>query len=177
MKLEKWLFLADMPQLLQSMNQQKIEEATLFVEDLIDNIDDHNDDVSPCKDIVTVSKAQYEESFPESAEVFDTIATISEAITNPQFDQIPPLLHGASNKNPVVITSVRKSTTTGSLRFGKQYIVDSANKDGVKIHYEHEGNGDLPIPTELVDNLFMLRSLLINRKSEIKQEMEEMCER
>jgi len=36
------------------MNQQKIEEATSFVEDLIDNIDDHNDDVSPCKDIVTV---------------------------------------------------------------------------------------------------------------------------
>jgi len=39
MKLEKWLFFADMPQLLQSMNQQKIEEATSFVEDLIDKIE------------------------------------------------------------------------------------------------------------------------------------------
>jgi len=85
-------------------------------------------------DLMTVSKARYEECFPESAEAFDTIATIPETVTNPQFDQIPLLLQKASDRKPVVITSVRKSTTTGRLQFGKQYVVDSANEEGVQIH-------------------------------------------
>jgi len=176
-KLEKWLHLGSIPRLLQSISQLKLDEAISFVEDLIDNIDDHNEEVSSRKDIVTVPKARYEECFPESAEAFDTIATIPETVTNPQFDQIPLLLQKASDRKPVVITSVRKSTTTGRLQFGKQYVVDSANEEGVQIHYEHEGSGDLPIPTEVVDNLFRLRGALNNRKVEITQELAEVCQR
>ena len=166
-----------MPTLLQSMNQPKIDEAISFIEDVIDKIDDHNQDVNPCKDIVTVSKARYEESFPESAEVFDANATLTETVANPQFDQIPQLLSKATDKKPVIITSVRKSTTTGRLLFGKQYTVDSTDKEGVRIHYEHEGNGDLPIPSLIVDNLFMLQGVLSKHKCEIEKDMAEMCQR
>lgn len=104
-----------------------------------DRIDDHNQDVNPCKDIVTLSKSRYKEWFPKLAEVFNTNATLTETVTNPKFDQIPQLLSKAMNKNQVIITSVRKSTTTGHLQIGKQYIVDStaADKEGGRIHYEH----------------------------------------
>ena len=81
------------------------------------------------------------------------------------------------DKKPVTITSVRKTTTTGRLLFGKQYTVDSTDKEGVRIHYEHEGNGDLPIPSVIVDNLFMLRSVLSKHKCEIEQDMAEVCQR
>ena len=70
-------------------------------------------------------------------EVFNTNATLTETVTNPKFDQIPQLLSKATNKNPAIITSVRKSTTTGHLQIGKQYIVDSTDKEGGRIHYEH----------------------------------------
>jgi len=42
-KLEKWLHLGSIPRLLQSISQLKLDEAISFVEDLIDNIDDHNE--------------------------------------------------------------------------------------------------------------------------------------
>ena len=175
--LEKWLFLGDMPKLLLSINQAKIDEAISFIEDVIDKIDDHNEAVNPCKDIITVSKARYGECFPQSAEVRDASATLTETVRNPLFHQIPQLLRKATDKNPVIITSVRKSTTTGRLQFGKQYIVDSTDKEAVRIHYEHEGNGDLPIPSGVVDNLFMLLSVLSKHKREIEQEMAEVCQR
>lgn len=110
-----------------------------FIEDLIDDIDDHNQDASSCKDIVTVSKSQYDESFPNSVKVFDQNATMPEIVVNPEFRQIPQLLQRRSGRNPIVITSVRKSTVSDQLQFGKQYIIDGIDKDGIKLHYEHDG--------------------------------------
>lgn len=140
---------------------------------MIDKIDDYNEAVNPCKDIVTVSKARFGECFTQSTEVFDANATLTETVTNPLFHQIPQLL---TDKNLVIIISVRKSTTPGHLQFGKQYIVDSTDKEELRIHKEHEGNGDLPTPSGVVDNLFMLLSVLSEHKREIEWKMAEVAE-
>lgn len=176
-KLEKWLLFDKVSRLLLSFDRKSVEEAVILIENVIDDIDDHNQDANPCKDIVTVSKARYRESFPASVQVFDKSFTTPEVVTNPKFDQIPKLLQARSNRSPVVITSVRKSTASGQLRFGMQYIVDGADKEGVRIHYEHEGNGDTLIPKKITDNLFSLRNVLAKRDSSLEQEKQEVCMR
>lgn len=163
--------------LLRSFDQQIIKEAATYIEDIIDDIDDHNQDASPCKDIVTVSEGKYKESFPKSAHVYDQNSTIPEIVINPEFQQITQLLQECSNRNPVIITSVRKSTVSDQLQFGKQYVVDGADKEGVRIHYEHEGNGDVLIPKKIIDILFYIRSMLEERCSELEKENKEICMR
>lgn len=167
----------EIPKLL-SFDQQKINEAITFIEDLIDDIDEHNQDANPCKDIVTVSKEKYEGSFPKSAIVFDKNFTVPETIINPEFDQIMPLLNKRSSRNPLVITSARKSMISDQLQFGKQYIVDGCDKNGVRIHYEHEGNGDILISKIIIEKLFTIRNFLLRKKSELTQELtQEICMR
>lgn len=78
------------------MNEVQIRESISFVEDIIDEIDDLNSDSLPCKDIIPISKSQYEESFPEYAEVFDTCATEYEVVKNFKFDCIHSLLKNSS---------------------------------------------------------------------------------
>lgn len=90
--MEKWLLHCDIHKLLLSYDQSNIEEAIDFIEGIIDETDDLSDDVRPCKDIISVPRSQYEESFPEYAEVFDTNATEHEIVTNFKFDEIPFLL-------------------------------------------------------------------------------------
>lgn len=166
--MEKWLYQHSMKMLCQSTHIGEIEGAISFIEDIIDEIDDLNNDVRPLKDIISVSKSQYEESFPTISRVFDTCATESEIVTNFEFDQLPLLLKHSSIKNPVVITSVRKSDISNQLRFGKQYVVISADKDEIKIDYEHEGTGDFQIPSGVSTHLFTLRNLLAKRISSIE---------
>ena len=71
MKLENWLMFNEIPKFLLSFDKKSVSEAITFIEDLIDDIDDHNQNANPCKDIVTVSKERYDESFPKLAFVFD----------------------------------------------------------------------------------------------------------
>ena len=59
------------------------------------------------------------------------------------------------------ITSVRKSNVCDQLRFGKQYVVLSADKE---IDYEHEGSGGVSA------YLFTLCTLLTSRKSSIEHD-------
>ena len=167
MKLENWLMFNEIPKFLLSFDKQSVSEAITFIEDLIDDIDDHNQNANPCKDIVTVSKERYDESFPKLAFVFDKNFAL---LTNPEFDQIMSLLNKRSSKNPLVITSARKSTVSDQLQFGNQYIVDGC-ANGVRIHYEHEGNGDILIPKIIIENLFTIRNLLQKRSSELRQEL------
>ena len=175
-RVEKWLYTENILQLLQSYDLQRIEKAICFVEDVIDNIDDHNEDASVLKDIVTVSEAQYNESFPSSASVIDKNATLPVFVMNPRFHQIPLLLKKQqSTKKPIVVTSVRNSAASGKLQFGKQYIVDGFNDDGVRIHYDHEGNGETPISKEITEQLFTLQGMLTNRKLELEQETAKVC--
>lgn len=116
-----------------SSDQKDIKAAADFIENMIDEIDQHNEDAAPCKDIVTVCKAKYEESFPASANVCDRNATMLEAVKNPEFYQIPILLSKYTPKTPIIITSVRKPTqSSGQLQFGKQYVVDGFDKQGVR---------------------------------------------
>ena len=164
-----------MPNLLLSRNQHELEEAVTFIEDVIDDIDHLCDDVTPHKDIISVSRSQYEESFPEYAKVCYITASDCETVTNFKFDQIPLALQESSVKNPVVITSVRKSVISNQLRFGKQYVVETADKDEIKINYEHEGSGDLKIPNEVASHLFIIRTSIMNRKSAIEHELEDIC--
>lgn len=170
-KIEKWLLQYDLPNLLLCGSTFNLEQAIAFIEEVIDEIDDLSDDVRPCKDIIEVSKAQYKESFPEYAEVFDTNATESEIVSNFKFDEIPFVLRKASRKSPVVITSVRKSDITGQLRFGKQYVVEGAEKNLIKIDYEHDGTGDFAVPNHVASNLFTVRTLLTNQKSLIEKDL------
>lgn len=156
----------DICELLGSIDYNGIEEAIAYIEDVIDDIDDLNDSVNPYKDIISVTRSEYRESFPEHAEVFDTTATASEEVTNFKFDEISEQLKKSSVKNPVVITSVRKSDISNQLRFGRQYIVESADTDEdiIKINYEHEGSGEFVMPKEVAANLFTLCSLLTGKK-------------
>ena len=101
----------------------------------------------------------------------DSNATDYETVTNFKFNDIPSLLKKSSVKRPVVITSVRKSDISGKLKFGKQYIVDSAKKEELKIDYEHEGTGDYVVPSEVAANLFIVRGLLRKRKSSFEEDM------
>ena len=166
--MENWLSHHDICKLLsQSDDINTIEEAISFIEELIDDIDNLGDDVRPCKDIISVSRSEYEESFPEYARVYDSNATDYETVTN----DIPLLLKKSSIKKPVVITSVRKSDISGQLKYGKQYIVDSADKKLIKIDYEHEGTGDYVVPNEVAANLFIIRSLLTKKKSTIEEDI------
>ena len=65
--IENWLMFNEIPKFLLSFDKQSVSEAITFIEDLIDDIDDHNQNANPCKDIVTVSKERYDESFPKLA--------------------------------------------------------------------------------------------------------------
>ena len=62
----------------------ELQESITFVENIIDEIDDLENDARPCKDLISVSRSQYEESFPEFAKVFDTNATEFERINKLQ---------------------------------------------------------------------------------------------
>jgi len=99
------------------------------------------------------------------------LATVPEVVNNPEFHQIPQLLQAHSDKNPLIITSVRKSTVCDDqLLFGKQYIVDSADKEVVRIHYEHDGSGDTPISSKIVENLFLIRNMLEKRICDLEKD-------
>ena len=125
-RIERWLYTENIGKLLQSCDITRIEQA-----------------MSVQKDIITVSRAQYEESFPNSVKVRDVNASQPVLVSNPQFEHIPVLLKKQTVKNPVVITSVRKSAVyNDQLVFGKQYVVDAFSNEGVRIHYEHVGNGN-----------------------------------
>lgn len=169
-KMEKWLYQHNICDLLLSTNISVVEEAISVVEDIVDDIDDLSDDVRSCKDVIALSKLQYEESFPLMSKVLDKNATEYEIVNNFKFDQIPLLLEKSSIKHPVVITSVRRSDVSDQLRFGKQYVVISADKDEIKIDYEHEGSGDFQVPDAVPAHLFTLRTLLSSRKSLIEQD-------
>jgi hypothetical protein len=173
-EVENWLSHHDIYKLLSETHCDSIciiEEAITFIEEAIDNIDDLSDDVRPHKDIISVSKSEYKKSFPEYARVYDCNATDCETVTNFKFNDIPSLLKKSSVKRPVVITSVRKSGISGKLKFGKQYIVDSAEKEKIKIDYEHEGTGDYVVPSEVATNLFIVRGLLRKKISSLKEDM------
>ena len=85
------------------------------------------------------------------------------------------MLKNSSVTNSVIITSVRKSEISDRLKFGKQYVVESADEHEIKIDYEHEGNGNLQIPENVTTYLFQLRSVLINKKLAIEHELKDLC--
>ena len=67
-EVENWLSHHDVRELLsRSDDIYIIEEAITFIEEVIDDIDNLSDDVRPYKDIISVSRSEYEESFPEYA--------------------------------------------------------------------------------------------------------------
>lgn len=65
-----------MSDILSSDDLVKIAAAIDYIECVIDDIDELNDDVQPFKDVIAVSKERYKECFPENACVLDTNATI-----------------------------------------------------------------------------------------------------
>ena len=154
LRLEKWVHNNNASELGVLNDQSRVESALSFVEDIIDEIDDLNQGIQPQKDIITVSESQYNDSFPAFAEVHNENVALQEIVLNPSFADVPELLKKHSVKQPVILTSVRKSSVANQLQYGKQYIVDSCCKDGVKIHYEHEGSGDTPIAAQVIEILF-----------------------
>ena len=73
-----------MPNLLLSRNQRELDEVFPFIEE-IDNIDHPCDDVTPHKDIISVPRTQYEQSFLGYVKVFYITASDGETVTNLSF--------------------------------------------------------------------------------------------
>ena len=164
-----------MPKLLLSINQPKIDEVISFIEDVIDRIDDHNEAVNPCKDIVTVSKARYRECFPQSAEVRDASATLIDwDCQKSPLSPNPPAVKKGNGQEPGYNYQCEEINNNWSSTVWEAVHCWQYWQGGSKTH---EGYGDLPIPSGVVDNLFMLLSALSKHKREIEQEMAEVCQR
>ena len=169
--IENTLSAVDLRSLLASATTRNIDKVVTEIEDHIDTIDDHNNDALPCSDIVEISKEKYQESFPTIAQVYHKPSSTLVTVKNPKFDDIPHLL--SDSNEPLIITSIRKSEVTGGQTFGREYTVDSGDKNTICIDYTWDGDGNTPIPSRIVDHLFSIRAALIDRKNALHK----ICER
>ncbi len=136
------------------------------IEEVVDKIDNYNVDALPYRDIVRVKRSRYEDKFPQRAEVKHGSVNVL-LVENPPFTSVRNELQ--SSKKPLVVTSINKSEATGDLCFGHEYVVDRVDDEAIYIHYTREGNGEVPIPSEVMKHLFLVRTALTSRVSALQR--------